>query len=205
MRQIYLALPTIFIAAVILFISIFKSAQVTYSFSPTPLPNVNKTTSDNRDYQLPQIGALTPGHPAWPIQALGDRLRVSLTLRPLNRSEVLLELADNRLANAKYLFEQGEVKLAVSTLTKAEKYLERAFAEQEQVRLSGANTTKTLKKIFVSSVVHKQVVSELSDRSPEEARAFIVSIGNYSQLILDKAQPLVLSAEKQIVESRILR
>lgn len=205
MRQIYIALPTIALAAIILCISIFKTAQVTYSFSPTPLPNANKTTSILNNYQLPKVGIFTPVHPAWPIKAVADRAQIALTIGSLRRSELLLRVADHRLATARKLFMDGKVHESVSTLTKAEKYLERAFNEQETARLAGKDTSGLITKLSLSANMHKQVIQELADSSPEEARAFIVTTGNYPQLILDKVQPLVLSSEKQIGESRILR
>lgn len=97
-----------------------------------------KILAQGVDYYLPYPGIL-PDHPFYWAKMVRDRVQLVLTTKPQAKAEKLLLYADKRLGAAWALIDGQKTVLGVSTLTKAEKYLERAleqrssFADQERL------------------------------------------------------------------------
>lgn len=86
-----------------------------------------RALSQNVDYYLPYPGLL-PDHPLYWMKMVRDRLGLLVVTKPEAKAEKLLLYADKRLGAAWALVDGNKVGLGVSTLTKAEKYLEQAVA-----------------------------------------------------------------------------
>lgn len=168
----------------ILFISVIKTAnsqiksqnfQVEFFSEETPnLP------SEKVDYYLPYPGIL-PDHFLYPLKMIRDRILVFLTTDPLKKSQLFLLYADKRLAAGKSLLEKGKVDLGITTITKAEKYLEKALIQEEAARKAGKNTQEFLEKLYLASQKHQEVITQLSEKTQSEEKKILESFLRYSQ------------------------
>jgi len=65
-------------------------------------------------------------------------------------------------------------ELSVSTLTKAEKYLEEAVSLEKDARKKGSDTKALLPEIAMSILKHRQLLEEILLAAPENAKPVIV-------------------------------
>ena len=161
------------IAGLILVVSIFSSSQVEYVFgrSSTPTPIFGEKV--NVEYQLPFAGKVEPDSVFWPLKALRDKVWIFVSVDPIKKSEVLLLLANKRIIFAKNLMEEDNSELSVSTLTKSEKYLEQAVA-QEKIGREKGSTKSLLLELALSTLKHRQLLEEILVSAPEDAKPVIV-------------------------------
>ena len=137
-RRFTPALATFFLAFLILSVSIFKSARVSYTFNgdvsvPANTPLVlGEGVEIEVDYVLPYPGKIHPDNSLWFLKATRDRLWLGLTTDQTKVAKLLLLFADKRLVSALHLFEKGKPELGFSTLSKGEKYLESAAKALEE-------------------------------------------------------------------------
>jgi HEPN domain-containing protein len=124
------------------------------------------------DYELPWPGLL-PDHFLYPIKMLRDRIWLELTTDPLERAELLLKLADKRLWAAQMLIEEGKNSLAVTTATKAEKYLQRALDQEQIAREDGNETNSFLEKLAKATLKHEEILLEIQSKTEGEAKTVI--------------------------------
>lgn len=182
-RKFLYGLSTFGLAFAILLISLLKSATVRYAFGavlPTPTASSN-TKNLQINYDLPYSGKILPDNILWPIKASRDFLWYHLTNNPLKRAEIALLFSDKRLSMSQSLFENKKYNLGFSTLTKSEKYLEVAFQDEEKARKQGMNTSDFLLKYSLASLKHRQVVDQILNLAPEDARPSIIKIQDYSK------------------------
>ena len=111
-----------------------------------------KVLAQSVDYYLPYPGIL-PDHPLYWLKMVRDRVGLLLTTGETVKAEKLLLYADKRLGAAWALVESNKVPLGVSTLTKAEKYLEQA------VNSNGDAVFKA--KLAKAVLKHEEVISRL--------------------------------------------
>ena len=172
----------IFLALAILSVSILRASSIRYSFLPTPIQTLAASETDiNIDYVLPYPGRVLPDHPLWAVKALRDRLWLLVSVNSSRKAELYLLFADKRLASSKILFEKGKPDLAFSALTKAEKYLELARLKDEENRKAGMDTRQFLTRLVNSALKHREVLNEILEIAPEDAKPEIIKIESYSR------------------------
>lgn len=105
------------------------------------------------EYYLPYPGIL-PDSPVYKIKAVRDQIRLWTTFDPTKKARLQLLYADKRINAARVLMEGGKSALAISTATKAEKYLESA------VKASLYN--KEMLTVLAKSIArHKEILKTL--------------------------------------------
>lgn len=175
LRRTLVVLVFFTLALGVLSISLLNSASPNYAFgkvlTPSPTPENAKVTVD---YFLPYAGRIAPDHPLWPLKALRDKLWLMVTTNPTKKAEVMLLLADKRIALAQELMGEGNAELSVSTLTKAEKYLESAIAQEQLAQAKGADTASLHMKLSLATLKHRQIEEEILAIAPEDAKPVIV-------------------------------
>lgn len=180
-------------AFIILFVSIFNSSSITYSLSSTPPQPTTNPAIPEINYILPYTGNILPDSPFWGLKALRDKLWFSVTPSHLRRAELALLFADKRLVMSQKLFERGETDIAISTFTKAEKYLPIAVAEEEIARPQGENTSEFLSKLAMAALKHKEIAENLILFAPEDARPFITKTEIYADNTFETARNILNS------------
>lgn len=198
-RRIFVVLLVIFLASGILFTSIARTAQIRYSFH-SPVSDIKGEVlgeSVTIDYRLPYPGRVLPDHFLWPVKVLRDKLWLLVSPAPERKAELNLLFADKRIVSAKMLFERNKPELAYSTLTKAEKYLERACDLEKKAREKGVDTTNFLDIIAKASLKHRKVTEEMLLIAPDDARPMIIKMGEqYAMRVYGRARDALLEKGK---------
>jgi hypothetical protein len=182
------------LAFLILVISIFRVAETHYVLSQSPTKSAVKIKSLSINYTLPNPGKILPDSFLWPIKALRDKVWTALTYSPLEKANLYLLLADKRLIDAQILFEKGNPNLGMSVLSKGEIYLIQAQNEERIAYKSGVNTGTFLQKLAMSSLKHREVMDQIIETAPEDARPLISKTENYSKILYNQARDGILQA-----------
>lgn len=193
-RRLFVILATLAFAFGILFTSVFRAASVQYVFSQTSNPSPQEGQgvvlgkSVEIDYHFSYPGRILPDHPLWFLKALRDRVWLLITTNPSRKAELKLLFADKRVVSAKILFERGKPELGVSTLTKAEKYLEEAYILEKENREKGIDTSEFLTTLAKASLKHRQTIDEVLKLAPEEAKPIVIKTQDYSKETYNKTR-----------------
>jgi len=185
-RKLLVAASTVMLAFAVLFISVFRTASVKYEFSDVRTPDnqgsfVLGDKDINIEYYLAYPGKVLPDSPLWPVKALRDKVWLFLTTNPGRKAELRLLFADKRLGSAKLLFEKDKPEIGFTTLTKAEKYLEEAVAQEKVNRENEIDTTDFLQRLSNASLKHYEVMEEILMIAPDDAKPQVVSSQDYAK------------------------
>ncbi|MDZ7586718.1 MAG: DUF5667 domain-containing protein [Patescibacteria group bacterium] len=112
------------------------------------------------DYYLPYPGLL-PDHPLYWLKMIRDRVQLWLTTEGLPKGEKLLLYADKRLGAGWALMEGNKKDLGITTLTKAEKYLEQAVSVGQKLG-EGEKEVKFKARLAKAIKKHEEVLSLLN-------------------------------------------
>jgi len=206
-RRILVVLTTLTFALGILFTSVFRTASVRYVFSETPNTSLQEGQgvvlgeSVEIDYYFRYPGRILPDHPLWFLKALRDRVWLLLTTNPSRKAELKLLFADKRVVSAKILFERGKPELGVSTLTKAEKYLEEACNLEKENREKGLDTSEFLSTLAKASLKHRQTIDEILKLAPEEAKPIVIRAQDYSKETYNKTRDALYEKDLPVPEN----
>lgn len=193
-RRIVVVLATLTFALGILFTSVFRTASVRYVFSQASNQNSQETQGEvlgeniEIDYYFRYPGRILPDHPLWFLKALRDKVWLLLTTSPSRKAELKLLFADKRVVSANILFERGKPELGVSTLTKAEKYLEEACNLEKENREKGLDTSEFLLTLAKASLKHRQTIDEILVLAPEDAKPIIIRTQDYPKEVYNQTR-----------------
>lgn len=145
-------------------------------------------------YDLHWGGTLYPGilpdHLLYPLKMVRDRIWLWLTTDPFKKAELYLKFADKRLMSAEALIEADKIDLGIETLTKAEKYLEKAISQERVAQQAGRETAEFLEKLSQAALKHEEVMLEFEGKIPNTARPVYDSALQYArtgyQLVIER-------------------
>jgi len=115
------------------------------------------------DYYLPYPGIL-PDHPLYWLKMVRDRVQLWLTTDSWQRGEKLLLYADKRLGAGWALIEGNKPDLGITTITKAEKYLEQAVNLAQKLG-EGEKEVKFKAKLAKAVKKHEEVLSLIKGKT----------------------------------------
>lgn len=193
MKRILIGIAVFLVSFVILFISIFDSSTITYPVSHTPPQAINKTNGSLVSYNLPYMGNILPDSPLWRLKALRDKIWFGITTSHIRRAQIALLFADKRLAMSQKLFEMGEPEIALSTFTKAEKYLPIALSEEKVAMSQGVDTNEFLLQLATACLKHKEVADNLIHLAPENAAPIIIENEVYANNVYEDVRNIMNS------------
>lgn len=150
------------------------------SVTSTPTPTVESRVN----YYLAYPGIL-PDHPLYSLKMIRDRISLALTTDEVKKAEKMLLYADKRLGAAKVLIEGNKADLGLTTLTKAEKYLEQAAGQVQNAKKSGKETGTIQESLKTASLKHKEVIEDLVLRVSDPAKTAISETLKYPKQVLD--------------------
>jgi len=168
------ALPTLFVAVLILLISVVRTASVKYVFSQAPSPSP-ETSTVTINYELPEPD-VTPEDPLWPVQALIDMGGKT--------AEEYLYSADIRLVSGKQMFDKGKIEEGILVLQKAEQYLAKA-SEATVLWGDSHERSEFLYTLSLASLKHRQILETILPQAPEDSRAVISKILDTPKIIYE--------------------
>lgn len=191
-RNIALVGALLIFAMGILVTSIWRtSAQsISESYQLTPMADQEATesvqeqateaTKEEVNYFLPYPGIL-PDHLLYPLKMVRDRIWLFLTTDPLRKAELYLLFADKRLGASRALIEGNKIDLGITTLTKAEKYLEKAVNQERVAQQVGKDTAAFLEKLSLATLKHEEVMLGFETKIPNTARPVYDSALQYAR------------------------
>ena len=112
------------------------------------------------EYYLPYPGVL-PDNPVYKLKAARDRVQLWVILDQSKKAEKELLFANKRIGAAKFLAEGGKIGLAVSTATKAEKYLESAYNRLDKLSRDGKDVKSLLIEVKKAMGKHQEILEEV--------------------------------------------
>jgi len=196
LKKFLITLAAIFFATGVLISSVIRTTAQT-SFSRNEIGQVAGETSvqatpassSKVDYFLAYPGIL-PDHFLYPLKMIRDRIWLFLTWDALKKAEVLLLFADKRLGAGKALVEGGQEQLGITTLTKAEKYLERAILQAEAAKEKKKNTGFFYEKLEKATLKHEEIITSLLEKVSDQSKSTLEEILSYPkkghQRVLEK-------------------
>lgn len=144
-----------------------------------------KQASPEITYYLPYPGIL-PDHFLYPVKMIRDRVWLVLTSGSLQKAEVMLLFADKRLGAARVLIEGGKTDLGITTLTKAEKYLEQGAGKLTEAKKAGRELGPTKGKFSQAVLKHEEVILTLQEKAgADEQKVFSEILAKIEQLKKD--------------------
>lgn len=183
-------IPFFALAFAILSVSVLQTASVDYAFTaPTPIAVVLGAKVPDIDYDFPFPGSVNSDSPLWPFKALRDKAWYFLTPSPLKKAELSLLFSDKRLILSRLLFIQQKPDVGVSTLAKAEKYLEASLRDAELADKAGYDTAPFFSKLAQASLKHRQIIEEdIFPLAPEDAKPEVIKLEDYSKRVYEEAR-----------------
>lgn len=197
LRKIASAVVFLAFFYIVLFVSVLKVSRattedpiVTGKETSLILPGKEEgvslpTAKLGSSYYLPYPGIL-PDHPLYFLKMIRDRIWFWLTIDPLKKAEVLILFADKRLGAGKFLIEGGKVNLGLSTLEKAEKYLERAAAALEGAGNKGEEAKLFSDNLKKAASKHEEVLVQIKESLSEEKASSLEKLLVYPRVVLEK-------------------
>ncbi len=155
------------------------------------LANYSQTISldkKNTVYELPYPGIL-PDHPLYFFKAVRDRIWVFSTRDNLKKVDVYILFSDKRAKMAQALSNKGKVDLAISTMSKSEKYFLKIPNLLKASKAQGVSPNQELlDEVRASNNIHKGIIQELLRNAPEGEQnriTEILKINETSQKLLE--------------------
>lgn len=154
----------------IFFILVFS--QKTYAQTitlpmPTPSSSTPSAVPTGSNYFLPYPGLL-PGSPLYSLKLLRDKFTEITTSNTLDKSYYYLLQSDKRLAASLVLFDSGNPKVAESTISKGQNYLEKSINKMSQAKQEGESVIDLLAKVKASSIKQREEIKKLSTKTNGE-------------------------------------
>lgn len=207
LKRIAVVLSTVTLAFIILSISVLRSSTIRPSidvYSATPKPVLKGATQEKKIeimYVMPFPGRILPDSPFWPIKALRDKLWMGITANPMRKAELSLLFADKRLMASYELFKINKPQLALTTLTKAEKYLEAGSVIEKNERQRGLDTKSFLFTLATASLKHREIIEGMLNIVPDDIKPEVIKAEDYSKNVYKECRDALQSQEVSAPEN----
>ncbi|MFC1727496.1 DUF5667 domain-containing protein [Patescibacteria group bacterium] len=139
------------------------------------------------DYTLAWPGIL-PDHFLYPAKMIRDRIWLFLTTDAQKKAELLLKLADKRIWSAQMLAEKENEELAITTATKAEKYLERAMDQAKVAQEKGKQMSGFWTRLELASQKHEETLLNIKGKVADENKGALEGILKYPQQVRERVR-----------------
>lgn len=194
LRKILFSSVVLLFALGILFLSVLRTAAVRYESNGVKSTQVLADKNYNIDYQLAYPGKILPDSFLWPLKAVRDKIWLLITTDKSKKVDLQILFADKRLGAAVTLFNNGKNEIALSTLTKAEKYLEEASLSEESLRMGGESGSEEVSlRLAKAALKHYEVLHDLESKVPDDVQPIIISSEQIPIKTYERARNALLS------------
>jgi len=180
----------LFLALLILFASIYKTASLSYNFKYQPNITSAKVVAWV-DYELPYPGNVHPNSVLWPLKVIRDKFALSLKQSFLSKAETSLLLADKRLGSSVVMYREGDYENGVVAAKKSGMYLENSYQYMLKAQNAGEDTGEFSHTLALASLKHWQVLESLRASSPEDAQPVVNQINDYARMVYEKTTQII--------------
>lgn len=174
-----------FIVPILIAVILFLTFPIFY------LANYSQTISlDEKEtvYELPYPGIL-PDHPLYFFKVVRDKIWAFSTRDNLKKVDIYILFSDKRAKMAQALSNKGKTDLAISTMSKSEKYFLKIPTLLKDSKEQGvAPSQELLDQAKASNSKHKEIIQELLKKAPEGEQnriTEIMKINETSQKLLE--------------------
>lgn len=164
----------VFFGLVILLASIFSVRAAEAGNVITVAPSA-EVTSVKIDYYLPYPGLL-PDSPVYKLKMVRDWVKLTFSFGDLKKSQIELLYADKRIGAAQVLLDGGKTRLAASTASKAEKYLESSVNRTVSLIQKGQDVKSMLLTLSKATAKHIEILQEMIIKTPGEDRIVLETV-----------------------------
>lgn len=130
---------------------------------------------------------ILPDHVLYPLVMVSDRVELELADEH-EQLYIKIQYAEQRLGYAKQLVERGNTELALSTLTKAQKYLLAVGHSVLEHQLQGAIRTRTMDEIQFQAAEIRQLAPQFSDEQVAVIDALVAENAVLEKQLQETAQ-----------------
>jgi len=151
---------------------------------------VSNLTSEKVIYELPYPGIL-PDSPLYPVKIIRDRILEFATRDNIKKAELYLLFSDKRIAMAFALAKKGKSSLAITTLSKAEKYFLKIPSLLVNSKKQGVSpSSEFVQKLKLSNAKHKEIAESLFRELPQGETSAMTEIINLNWQINKELEKL---------------
>ncbi len=125
-----------------------------------------------QETELPSPGLL-PDSPFYFLETIAEWIGTFFTFGDLKKAERYATLAAERLAEVQAVVEKGKPEFAEKTLARYENQLNNSIALAKKAQVKGQSTEKVMAKIGKTTSVHLEVLAEVYEKVPEQAKPAI--------------------------------
>ena len=161
-----------------------------------------KGLAQNND--LPSPG-LTPDSPFYFLKSWKESIQTFFTFGAENKAKQFLHLAEVRLAEYQKMIEKGKTEIAEKTLEKYEKQLNHALEKAEEAKEGGKDVEELAALIAEKTLKHQEVLVEIFDKVPEQAKTAIQKAIEASKKDSEEAVKAVSGTKKDELFQEIER
>ncbi len=151
--------------------------------------------------ELPDPGIL-PDSNFYFLKTWKESIQIFFTFGAENKVKQFLHLAEVRLAEYQKMIEKGKTEIAQKTLDKYEKQLNHALAKAEEAKEKGKDVEKLKEAISEKIIKHQEVLIEVLNKVPEEAKKGIENAIEMSQKGFENAIQAVSGEKKEELERK---
>jgi len=118
---------------------------------------------------LPEPGML-PDSPFYFLKSWSEGIGTLLTFGEEKKAERFLNLSEKRLSEARALAEKGRGEMSEKAMERYENQLNSAIQRAERAKERGIDMDELLERISERTLKHQEVLADVYERVPEEAR-----------------------------------
>lgn len=140
--------------------------------------------------------AATPGDALYSVDQAVERVRLAVANSPEAQAQIHAELAQERIEEAVQLSQQNREQHMVQALNRYQEHLQNAQQNAQEAQNQGKDVDEVLALLSENAARQQEVLSDVYERVPEEAKEAILKAMNVSQRGFTEATNAV-SGEKQ--------
>lgn len=187
-KKAFLAILSVLFSLILIAISAIKISE-NQAIADTGENNATISSlivlDEKINYYLAYPGIL-PDNPLYWLKMIRDRIVLWLTFDSVSRWERLLLYADKRIGAGKILIEGGKNQLGITTITKAEKYLEQAANQYLVLKAVNKDNSEISQKQKNAVQKHQELLKALIKILPDQQKSAIDDLLKKVNVILEK-------------------
>ncbi len=125
-----------------------------------------------QETELPSPGLL-PDSPFYFLETIAEEIVTFFTFGDLKKAERYATLAAERLAEVQAVVEKGKPEFAEKTLARYENQLNNSIARAKKAQVKGQSTEKVMTRVGQATSKHLEVLAQVYEKVPEQAKPAI--------------------------------
>jgi len=145
---------------------------------------------------LPNPGML-PDSPFYFLKNWSENIRTFFITDNVAKAERFLNLSEKRLAEANALKARERSEIAERTIERYQDKLDKALVKAEEAREKGIDTDEVLNKVSAAMFKHQEVLADIYEQIPEQAKSGIEQAMQASMQRQEQALEAISSEKRE--------